>query len=172
MGLFDSIAGNLLGGMLGGNQGGSNPLGSLLGGLMGGAVDHQGAASTIGDVINSSGGISGLLQKAQSMGLGNVVSSWIGTGANQSISGDEVTQLLGGDAVRAAAAKFGLNVEQAKPLIASMLPVIIDKLTPRGEATDAEHSGDALQSALSGLLSNGGLQNILTSVLSGGARPA
>ncbi len=172
MGLFDSIAGNVLGSVLGGNKdGGSNPLGSILGAVMSGAGNHQEATSALGGILNAAGGIGGLMQKAQSMGLGDVVGSWVGKGANQAISGDQVTQLLGSDAVGGIASKFGIDMAQAAPLIASMLPVIIDKLTPHGEVTEEAHSGDALQSALGGLLGGGGLSSILGAVM-GGNKPA
>lgn len=171
MGLFDSIAGNVLGSVLGGNQqGGGNPLGGLLGTLLSGSA-AQDAPSAISSVINASGGIGGLLEKAKSMGLGDVVGSWIGKGENQPISASQATQLLGSDAVKDVAAKFGLNLDQVSPLIAGMLPVIIDKLTPHGEVNADQHSGDALTSAISGLMQGGGLQDILGSVL-GGQKPA
>jgi uncharacterized protein YidB (DUF937 family) len=172
MGLFDSIAGNVLGSVLGGNQnGGSNPLGSLLGSIMGGASSEKEATSAIGSVINASGGLGGLVEKAKSMGMGDVVGSWIGKGENQPISADQATQLLGNEAVQGVASKFGLDLKQVAPLIAGMLPVIIDKLTPHGEIKPDEHSGDALTSAIGGLLQGGGLQSILGSVL-GGQKPA
>lgn len=167
MGLFDSIAGNVLGSVLGGNQQGrGNPLGGLLGALLSGASAQE-APSAISSVINASGGIGGLLEKAKSMGLGDVVGSWIGKGENQPISASQATQLLGSDAVKDVAAKFGLNLDQVSPLVAGMLPVIIDKLTPHGEVKPDEHSGDALTSAISGMMQGGGLQDILGSVLSG-----
>ena len=167
MGLFDSIAGNVLGSMLGGNQGGSNPLSSLLGAVLGGGPSQQEATSALGGLINSAGGLDGLMQRAQTMGLGDVVGSWVGTGENKAINGDQVVQLLGGDAVQGLAGKFGLNLQQVAPLIAMMLPVIIDKLTPQGQVAPEANSGDGLQSALSGLLGGGGLQSLIGSVLGG-----
>jgi uncharacterized protein YidB (DUF937 family) len=166
MGLFDSIAGNLLGSVLGGNQQGGNPLGSLLGSILSGKTEQE-APAAISGVINASGGIGGLLEKAKGMGLGDVVGSWIGKGENQPINADQATQLLGNDAVKQVATKFGLNLDQVAPLVAGMLPVIIDKLTPHGEVDHAQHSGDALTNAIGGLLQGGGLQNILGAVLSG-----
>lgn len=170
MGLFDSIAGNVLGSVLGGNSSGGSPLAGILGSLLGGSAERE-APAAISSVINASGGIGGLLQKAQSMGLGDIVSSWIGTGQNQPINASQATQLLGSDALQQVAAKFGLNLDQVAPLVSGMLPQIIDKLTPTGQVDPAQHSGDALTSAISGVLQGGGLQNILSSVL-GGQQPS
>jgi len=128
MGLFDSIAGNVLGSVLGGNQDGSNPLASVIGSVMSGKADLGGSMSTI---LNESGGLEGLKQKAEQMGLGSVVGSWIGTGENQPISGDQAVSLLGQDTVQQMAQKFGIDLGQAGPLIATVLPLIIDKLRPR-----------------------------------------
>jgi uncharacterized protein YidB (DUF937 family) len=106
------------------------------------------------------------------MGLGDVVNSWIGKGPNQPISGGQATQLLGKDAIEGVASKFGLDLSQAEPLIASMLPVIIDKLTPHGDVNEEEHSGEGLQTSLSGLFSGSGLSSILGSLMGGGSKPA
>ena len=141
-------------------------MGGLLGTLLGGAGAQE-APSAISSVINASGGVGGLLEKAKSMGLGDVVGSWVGKGENQPISASQATQLLGSDAVKDVAAKFGLNLDQVSPLIAGMLPVIIDKLTPHGEVKPDADSGDALTGAISGLMQGGGLQDILGAVLSG-----
>jgi uncharacterized protein YidB (DUF937 family) len=152
--------------MLGGNSASAGGLGNLLGGLLSGA-NHQEAASTVSSVINAHGGIGGLLEKAKSVGLGDAVNSWIGKGENQSINADQVTQLLGNETVQGIASKFGLNLQQAGPLLASMLPVIIDKLTPHGEVHPDQHSGAGLETAVSGLLQGGGLASILGGLMGG-----
>jgi hypothetical protein len=105
--------------------------------------------------------------RAQQMGLGDVVSSWVGGGANQAIQPEQVGGLLGNDAIQAVASKFGINAAQAGPLIAAVLPTIIDKLTPKGEANDAEHGPDGIQGAVAGLLQGGGLTSILGSLMGG-----
>ncbi len=79
------------------------------------------------------GGLSGLVNAFQQQGLGNVVQSWIGTGANQPISPDQVTQVLGHDQVQQVADEAGISHEEAKTGIAAMLPQIVDRLTPNGE---------------------------------------
>jgi len=167
MGLFDSIAGNLMGSILGGQNGG---LGKLASDMMSG--NHGETSSALSGLLGSVGGIQGLVQKANEAGLGGVVSSWVGSGPNQPIDASQVTQLLGNETVKGIATKFGLDVNQAAPLVASMLPVIIDKLTPHGEIpADGGHSAEAIQSVLGGLTSGGGLTSLLGGLL-GGNKPA
>jgi len=79
------------------------------------------------------GGLGGLLQRLESAGLGDTISSWIGNGQNQPVSPDAVHNALGSDLVEQIAAKTGLPVQQLLPQIAQHLPQLIDQLTPNGE---------------------------------------
>ena len=166
MGLFDSIAGNVLGSVLGGNQDGNNPLASVIGSVMSGKADLGGSMSA---VLNQAGGLEGLKQKAEQMGLGSMVGSWIGTGENQPISGDQAVSLLGQDTVQQMAQKFGIDLGQAGPLIATVLPLIIDKLTPKGAVEPGASQGAGLEQAIGGLMSGGGLASILGGLMGGKA---
>jgi uncharacterized protein YidB (DUF937 family) len=103
-------------------------------------------------IQNHPGGINGLVQAFQSNGLGGVVSSWIGTGANQAITPDQIQQVLGSGAVQAMAQKLGVSPGAAGATLAQLLPTVIDKLTPNG--TVPEHSnlmqmGEGLLASLS-----------------------
>jgi uncharacterized protein YidB (DUF937 family) len=82
---------------------------------------------------NRQGGLSGLVNAFQQQGLGNVVQSWIGTGANQPISPDQVTQVLGHDQVQQVADEAGISHEEAKTGLAALLPQVVDRLTPNGQ---------------------------------------
>lgn len=166
MGLFDSIAGNVLGSVLGGNQDNRNPLASVIGSVMSGKAD---LGATMSTVLNQSGGLEGLKQKAEQMGIGSVVGSWIGTGENQPISSDQAVSLLGQENVQQMAQKFGIDLGQAGPLIATVLPLIIDKLTPKGAVEPGASQGAGLEEAIGGLMSGGGLTSILGSLMGGKA---
>ncbi len=166
MGLFDSIAGNHLGNVLGG-QGGSG-LAKLAGDVMSG--NHAELSSEVSGLLSSVGGIDGLMQKAQQAGLGNVVGSWVGNGANEPISQEQVGQLLGNENLQHLAQKFGIDMNQAGPLVAKMLPAIIDKLTPGGQVAPDAHNVDAVHSAIGSLVQGGGLMNLISGFL-GGNRP-
>ena len=110
------------------------------------------AASLLGN-DGGAGGLGGLVAKFQQAGLGDVVSSWIGSGQNQAISPDQLGQVLGQDTLSGLASQFGLNSGDAAQQLAGMLPGLVDALTPAGSAPAGGlgNAGD-LVGALSGLL--------------------
>lgn len=60
---------------------------------MGGAAAGQGGVmGIVMQLINNpqSGGLAGLLSQLSQGGLGTAVSSWVGTGENQPVSGDAI----------------------------------------------------------------------------------
>ena len=96
------------------------------------------AAGVLEMIQNHPGGINGLVQAFHSNGLGDVVNSWIGNGQNQSISPDQIQQVLGSGPVQALAAKLGVSPEQASSTLSQLLPTVMDKLSPNGQVP--EHS--------------------------------
>lgn len=116
MGLLDELVGkatSLMGSGAGGDSG-------LIDGVMG--------------MLNNSesGGLNGLVQSFQQQGLGDIISSWIGTGANQPISAEQVEQGLGSDMIQNLAAKAGLPSGEMSAKLAEILPGLVDGLTPEG----------------------------------------
>lgn len=115
-------------------------LDSVLGSVLGGA-QQQGGLGALLPVVTSmlsndgqQGGLNGLVEKFQQAGLGDVMSSWIGRGENLPISAEQITQVLGSDAVRDMASRLGIDGSQAAGSLSQILPGIIDQLTPQGEA--------------------------------------
>jgi uncharacterized protein YidB (DUF937 family) len=110
---------------------------------------HAGTLSMIMDFINSPqvGGIAGLQQMFQQKGLGSIVSSWVGTGQNLPISADQLHNVLHGGALEDLAAKSGMDTTQLAGLFATLLPHVVDKLTPNGQVPDAS----ALSQMMKGL---------------------
>ena len=96
--------------------------------------DPSGLVAGVLDAIQSkgTGGLGSLVQDFQDKGLGNVVSSWIGTGPNQPITAAQVESVLGTDRVRTIAGKLGLPPAAVTTGLAVVLPHVIDKLTPEG----------------------------------------
>src|SRR5262249_43461167 len=80
------------------------------------------------------GGFSGLLQTFQEKGLGGLASSWVGTGANQPITAEQIQSVVGGENIQQFAAKAGIDPDQASAKLAEYLPQVVDKLTPNGQA--------------------------------------
>jgi uncharacterized protein YidB (DUF937 family) len=85
---------------------------------------------------NYPGGLSGLVQNFQNKGLGDIVSSWVGTGANASISPDQMKDALGSDQVNTFAEKTGISQDAATGQLANLLPGLVDKLTPDGKVPE------------------------------------
>lgn len=127
-------------------------IGSLLGKNVGEATSvPEALVAALGD---QQGGLGGLIQKFESAGLGNEVSSWIGNGQNQAIAPDALHDVLGSDVVQQMAAKTGLPLDQLLPQIAQHLPQLIDHATPDGQVPSS--AGSLLDLGLSFLRSRAG----------------
>ena len=152
MGLLDSVLGAIMGGNPSQPQGGGGGLGGIIGALAGNPQMLQVVAGMLGN-DGAHGGLSGLIQKFQQAGLGDVMGSWVGNGENKAISGDQMNQALGPSAVSELAAKLGLNTGDAAGQLARVLPGLINHLTPDGQAPAGGlgNSGD-LMAMLGGLL--------------------
>lgn len=103
----------------------------LLDGILGGAIGVS-ALQFAGKLINDHGGIAGIAQEFQKQGLGGMVQSWIGGGANQPITPEQVHQMLGADKVAQLAQESGLPAHEVVAHIATTLPQAVDQMTPNG----------------------------------------
>lgn len=112
-----------------------------------GSTENKGLLEQALNLINDPaiGGVSGLINKFQNGGLGEIISSWVGTGANQPISADQIINALGPDQIHKIADKLGVSDNQLSDGLASVLPQIIDKLTPDGKVPE----GDILNQGIS-----------------------
>jgi uncharacterized protein YidB (DUF937 family) len=154
MGLLDSVLGAVMNNS-NSQQGaaGAGGFGSLIGMVASNPQMLQAITGMLGN-DGEHGGLGGLIGKFQQAGLGDVVGSWVGKGENQPISGDQLSSVLGSDAISGLAAKLGLDSGDAANQLSSILPGLIDKLTPHGEAPTSGlgNAGD-LMGMLGGLLS-------------------
>jgi len=114
MTVFDDICGKALSSVLGSS---SSPL----------------AASVLQMINNQPGGLGGLIQSFQQKGLGELVNSWVGTGQNLPISADQIQNALGNDKLQEIAQQSGVSIDNIGSHLSSLLPVLIDKLTPDGQ---------------------------------------
>lgn len=110
MGLFDS----------------SGPLGGMLGQLTSAALP-----SIIEKVFPA--GMQGVLNQLQESGLGQQVNSWLGRGANEPITVDQLRAALDNEQVKEIAAKLGVSVDKALELLAGQLPAAVDQQSPDGD---------------------------------------
>lgn len=117
---------------------------------LGGAQGNAGLLQAGMALIEQHGGVQAIISKLQEGGLASEVASWVGTGANQAISGDKLQQVLGSDMVKELAGKFGMNPATLSAGLAAVLPQLIDKATPNGAVAD-NHSA-LLQEGMSALM--------------------
>ena len=120
-----------LGDLLGGAGSGGIPanVGDAIGGLLGG-----GAGGTAG--------LEDLVKGFEQAGLTDQVRSWIGTGANQPVTPEQIGQALGPDKVQQLSSSTGIDVAALLPMLAAFLPQIINALTPNGQLPKAGQAGD------------------------------
>ncbi len=140
MGLFDTL--EQAAGM--GGQTGGQPADA--------AAQPQGAIGAVIQMLQSQpGGVAGVAQKFEQAGLGGVVQSWMGGGANQAVSPGQVQDALGPGAVGQVAGQLGLPPGEAASHIAQFLPHILDHLSPNGQLPAGGGAGE-----LEGLLARFG----------------
>lgn len=104
--------------------------------------------AVMGLIQNHPGGLQGLLGQFQEKGLGDQVASWIGTGQNQPIGGEQVRAALGPDQLQQLAGQLGLSHGEAAEGLAGLLPQVVDKLSPEGSLPE----GGNVLNLLKGLL--------------------
>jgi len=100
----------------------------------------------VGPILQQAGGINGLVQKFESAGLGDVAKSWIGTGSNQPVSPEQVTQALGPQQVAQIANEAGVSTDEAAAGLSKVLPTAVDNVTPQGQVPSADAVGAQLSS--------------------------
>ena len=157
MGLLDSLIGAAAEAASGSLQGQQRaPSGSTSANGLPGGLDPQMLMALVGSLLASSGGLQGLLAKLQSGGLGDAVQSWIGTGANQPVSGEQLGSALGPDLMGMIASQLGGSPAQASGTLADLLPGLIDQLSPKGQLPADNDMGGL--GGLGALLGGGGGQ--------------
>jgi uncharacterized protein YidB (DUF937 family) len=121
MGLLEGLAGSLLGG---GQGEGMNP--QLLSALAQMFLGQGGGG----------GGLQGLLAMFQQKGLGELVQSWVSTGANLPISAEQIMGVLGHGNIQQLASQSGLSAQDVGAQLAQHLPGLVDTLSPEGQLPD------------------------------------
>ena len=125
--------------------------------LMNAVVGMLAAGSSPGEVPGpgptGGGGLGGLVNQFEQAGLGDLVSSWVSTGANQPATPAHIEQGLGADTLSQLAKKAGVTPQVAASLLAVALPALINKLTPQGQVPPQASLQPSLGGLLGGLLS-------------------
>ena len=118
------------------------------------AKDNPQVAKAAMGMLSSSGGgggLGGVLGALQSKGMGDLVSSWVGTGANKSITPEQLQSALGSQQLSQFAQAAGVSSERAKLSLASFLPSWSTSRTER-QGPDADEN----ESMIGKLMGGGG----------------
>ena len=98
---------------------------------------HSSLVQTALQMFGNHAGLTSLVNNAQSQGLGHAVQSWVRTGANESISPQQVQGLLGEGRINEVARRVGVPPTVASAALSQILPILVDKLTPQGKLPQA-----------------------------------
>ena len=159
-GILGSVLGGL-GGQQQSQQGGlGGVLGSVLGGLTGGQQQAPAPQSSgfnaqslliavvplVLGWIQKNGGLQGALDQLKGQGLSSQVEDWVSTGpgANANIPTQSVQNLFDQQEVANVAAQAQVAPQEVYGAISSVLPEIIDSLTPQAGQTDQQEANSEI----------------------------
>lgn len=135
-------------------------LGNILGSiassaLSGGNGNQSTAVQLIQALLQSQGGVEGVIAKLQQGGLDDLLKTWISADKeNAPVSGEQIANVFGQENLQAAAQEAGVEEKDAGDLLAEFLPKIVDTLTLDGQLPDLQNlnTNDLLAQAAKGVL--------------------
>ncbi|WP_180000427.1 YidB family protein [Acinetobacter sp. YH12239] len=166
------VLGSVLGSLTGQNnqtnqnqqQGGlGGILGSVLSGLSGSQSGGVGKSSGLNtqtlliavvplilNWIQKNGGLQGALDQLKGQGLTSQVDDWVSTGPgeNANVSTQQVQNLFDQQDVEQVAQEAQVPKQDVYSAISSVLPQIIDSLTPQANKTDPQEANSDIQNVL------------------------
>lgn len=124
--------------MLAKNRAGARISGSALPGPGLGPADRSlGGLGGLGGIAGM-GGLGGLLERFQQKGYADQVQSWIGTGENQPLPPEALSQVFDGDQLSQIATHAGVSEDEARTGLTELLPQVVDHLTPQGQLPESD----------------------------------
>ena len=133
-----------------------NILGSVASSILNNGNNNQSVAIQLIQVLlQSQGGIEGIIKRFQESGLEEILKSWISTDEkNQPISANQVVEVVGQENMSQAAEKVGVSELDASNVLAEYLPKMVDMLTPNGQLPDLNNLNvnDLMAQAAKGML--------------------
>jgi uncharacterized protein YidB (DUF937 family) len=120
------------------------------------AAQAGGQSGSAGGMQGSAGGMQLLARLFQEQGLGDVLASWIGTGQNRAISAEQLGQIFGAESTSRISQRAGVSSSEGLGVLAQMLPLVIDRLTPQGQVPKQDPLQEIGQRLLSQLSGAGG----------------
>ncbi len=112
---------------------------SNLSGEAGSKLDIEAITSALSSLTGGSGGFdfSSVVEHLGSSGLGEIAKSWLGDGANQSISPEQIGNALGAEQLSQFASKLGISVDEAAGGLSDALPQMVDKASSGGSLLES-----------------------------------
>ncbi len=130
----------------------SNILGSVASSILNNSNNNQSVAIQLIQVLlQSQGGIEGIIKRFQESGLEGIFST---DEKNQPISANQVVEVVGQENMSQAAQKVGVSEWDASNVLAEYLPKMVDMLTPNGQLPDLNNLNvnDLMAQAAKGML--------------------
>lgn len=95
---------------------------------------RQVLGAVIGQVFNEKhGGPEGFLQAFRDVGLGDLVTSWLGRGESRPLTAHQFEAAVGADTLQAIGTRLGLPSTTVGEVGAALLPDAIDALSEQGQ---------------------------------------
>jgi uncharacterized protein YidB (DUF937 family) len=104
---------------------------------LGGQAGLQGGLDNIQSLFGSNG-LQGIVSQLTSAGLGQQVQSWISTGDNKPVSGQQIQQAMDPAALKQMAQQTGMSPDQIAGHVAQALPNLVDQVTPDGKVPSTD----------------------------------
>jgi uncharacterized protein YidB (DUF937 family) len=100
---------------------------------LGGENGQEGGLASLQKLFSSNGGLQGMTSKLTNSGMGKQVQSWIGTGDNEPVSGQQVQQAMDPHELHHVAEQAHMSDEEASDQIAKAMPEMVNQATPQGQ---------------------------------------
>ena len=105
---------------------------------LGGGDKKDDLMSTVTSLLGGQGGLQNLIGQFTQKGLGDLIGSWVGTGKNLPVSGEQLQNVLGKDTINNLASKLGIDGGALTSQLKNLLPDVVDKLTPNGKVPEGD----------------------------------
>ena len=105
---------------------------------LGGGDKKDDLMSSVMSLLGGQGGLDKMIGQFASKGLGDVIGSWVSTGKNLPVSGDQLQSVLGKDTINNLASKLGMDKGALTSQLTNLLPNVVDKLTPDGKVPEGD----------------------------------
>jgi uncharacterized protein YidB (DUF937 family) len=100
---------------------------------LGGQDGQEGGLASIQHFVSSNGGLQGMTEKLSNSGMAKQVQSWIGSGENEPISGQQVQRAVDPNELHSMARNAGMSDEEASEQLARAMPEMVNEATPQGQ---------------------------------------